>query len=421
MAGPFSSLPPLLTVNLRGTPRIGEPGGFAVVAPDGTVTDKAGEVGVAAELREGLGVVVPEAADKVRYAAFVRRVSGGVPVDTNDNAHDFRYINLSTATPAISTTASAGVVLGSGQVSDTATLAGGAAPTGSVTLTLYGPNDADCSGTPVFTTTKSGVSGPGSYTSASFAPTTAGTYRWIASYSGDSDNGPVSGACNDPGESVVVAKARPTLTTKASAGVLLGGLVRDTATLAGGVRPTGKITFRLYGKSDTSCTNLPVFTTSRSVFDNGSFGSATFLPRRPATYRWIASYSGDQNNEPVTGRCNDPNEAVSVSRARPVLTTKASPDVALGGRIRDTANLARGFSPTGKIVFRLYGPNDSDCSRAPVFTTARIVSGNGTYVSAAFTPSRKGTYRWVASYRGDIRNEPISHGCNAAYESVVVS
>ena len=33
-----------------------------------------------------------------------------------------------------------------------------------------------------------------------FTPTLAGTYRWIASYSGDANNAPVAGKCNDAGE-----------------------------------------------------------------------------------------------------------------------------------------------------------------------------------------------------------------------------
>src|SRR5574341_539600 len=40
--------------------------------------------------------------------------------------------------------ASAPIVVGSGTISDTATLAGGYNPTGTITFNLYGPNDASC-------------------------------------------------------------------------------------------------------------------------------------------------------------------------------------------------------------------------------------------------------------------------------------
>jgi hypothetical protein len=112
-------------------------------------------------------------------------------------------VAVAKASPTISTAVSADVVLG-GSVHDTATLAGGSSPTGQITFRLYGPNDPSCSGTPAFTDTKT-VSGNGPYDSASFTPTSAGTYRWTASYGGDSNNNAVAGACNDANESATVS------------------------------------------------------------------------------------------------------------------------------------------------------------------------------------------------------------------------
>ena len=107
-------------------------------------------------------------------------------------------------TPTLSTQATANATIG-GQISDTATLAGGLAPTGTITFNAYAPGDTTCTGAPVFTDTET-VSGNGQYTTnPAFTPATAGTYRWIASYSGDDDNAPVSGACNDANESSAVA------------------------------------------------------------------------------------------------------------------------------------------------------------------------------------------------------------------------
>jgi uncharacterized repeat protein (TIGR01451 family) len=79
----------------------------------------------------------------------------------------------------------------------------GYSPTGSVTFTVYGPNDANCSGTG--TAVGSGqLDANGDATSPDYTPTAVGTYRWIASYSGDGNNNTVSGNCNDAGESVDV-------------------------------------------------------------------------------------------------------------------------------------------------------------------------------------------------------------------------
>ena len=107
------------------------------------------------------------------------------------------------ATPAISTQASPAITI-PGNISDTATLATGFNPTGTITFTLYGPNDASCGGPVVFTSTKT-VSGNGSYPSDAFTLVLPGMYRWIASYSGDALNSPASGSCNDPNESVEVS------------------------------------------------------------------------------------------------------------------------------------------------------------------------------------------------------------------------
>jgi hypothetical protein len=56
------------------------------------------------------------------------------------------------------------------------------------------------------------VNGDGDYVSDPFTTAAEGTYRWIASYSGDASNNTVSGACNDANESVVVGPAGTSVT-----------------------------------------------------------------------------------------------------------------------------------------------------------------------------------------------------------------
>ena len=111
------------------------------------------------------------------------------------SAYVFR---LSEASPTISTQASPGGPLGT-PVTDTATLAGGANPTGDVTFRLF--SDANCTAQ-VFTSTN-GLSG-GSATSGSFTPASAGAYRWTAVYNGDANNNTATSPCNAPNESVVI-------------------------------------------------------------------------------------------------------------------------------------------------------------------------------------------------------------------------
>lgn len=220
-----------------------------------------------------------------------------------------------------------------------------------------------------------------------------------------------------------VNQAAPAITTTASPNTTLGaGTLTDTATLSGGASPTQTITFTLFGPNNATCAGAPVFTSSRPVTANGNYTSAPFTPTAPGTYRWIASYSGDPNNAPVAGRCNDANENVDVDRARATITTQASAAVALGGQISDTAMLNSGFNPTGTITFRAFGPNNATCAGAPAFTSApRPVAGNGTYHSGPFTPTQAGSYRWTANYSGDANNEDVTTECNEPNESVLVS
>ncbi|WP_144119526.1 hypothetical protein [Catellatospora sichuanensis] len=221
------------------------------------------------------------------------------------------------ATPTITTQASPDVDLG-GTISDTATLTGGNNPTGIITFTLFGPDDAECAGEPVVTDGVV-VAGPGPFTSAGVIPTEPGTYQWIAAYSGDANNAETTTACGDAGESVVVraVPVTPRLVTEASRDTFVGKRVHDTATLSGGADPTGTITFSLYGPGDATCSRTPVFTSTVTINGNGVYPSGTFRPTTPGTYQWIAAYSGDSDNEAVSTTCDDENERVVVRKKAP--------------------------------------------------------------------------------------------------------
>ncbi len=337
-------------------------------------------------------------------------------------------ITIGRATPTLTTTASAAGPVGATQISDSATLSGLVNPSGTRTITfrLYGPDDATCASTPVFTSTVP-VNTNGSYTSGTYTPTDAGTYRWVASYSGDDNNNAKTGACNDANESAVIAKATPTLITTASAGGTLGTTqISDTATLSGLVNPSGtrSITFRLYGPEDANCSGAAAFTDTKTVAHDGTYTSANFTPTQAGTYRWIASYSGDDNNEAKSGACDDANESATIAKASPALTTTASAGGPVGStQITDTANLSGLVNPSGtrSVTFRLYGPNDANCSGNPVFTDTKTVTTNGNYTSTDFTPADAGTYRWIASYSGDDNNNAATGACNDANESATIS
>jgi lysophospholipase L1-like esterase len=105
------------------------------------------------------------------------------------------------------------------------------------------------------------------------------------------------------------------VTTTASGAVTVGGTINDTATLSGGVGPTGTITFQLFGPDNATCAGTPAFTSTRTVTGNGAYTSDSFSPSASGTYRWVAAYSGDANNNDAVTGCSDPAESVVVNAA----------------------------------------------------------------------------------------------------------
>jgi hypothetical protein len=237
------------------------------------------------------------------------------------------------------------------------------------------------------------------------------------------DNGAEKNASTPGGNQCfdIHLNAHPSVTTDAGADVTVGHSLADTATLSGGENPTGSITFKLYGPNDADCTGSPIFTSTKTVNGNDQYTSASYTGTSttgPGTYKWIANYGGDSNNDATANACHEANEDVVVGPGHPTVTTNAGPAVDLGDAIHDSATLAGGSNPTGSITFRLF--NNSTCSGTPLFTSTVSVHGNGPYASDEFVPKTAGTYRWIANYGGDVNNSATTNACNAANENVAV-
>jgi uncharacterized repeat protein (TIGR01451 family) len=304
----------------------------------------------------------------------------------------------------IVTSAGPDVVLGSGaSLTDTATLTGGFSPTGTMTFTLT------LNGVTVDTETVP-VNGNGTYTTPTgFVPTATGTYQWVASYTGDANNGPAASILGDEPEAVTASE--PTIDTLAGPTIGLGSgdSLTDTAILAGGTNPTGTITFTL------TLGGVTVDTETVPVNGNGTYTTPTgFLPTTPGDYQWVASYSGDASNDPVSSNFGD--EPQTVIPAEPTLDTTPGPTSVLGDGtpLTDTAILAGGTDPTGSITFTLtLGTDVVDTETVPV-------NGNGTYTTpTGFLPTAPGTYQWVASYSGDANNSAVASNLGDEPETVI--
>lgn len=110
------------------------------------------------------------------------------------------------ATPTLTLASATDAKLGE-PVNVTATIAGGFDPTGIITFRAYGPDDTTCAGAPAFESELAKVE-TGDYESPAFTPSAAGTYRWVASFSGNPFNDAATTDCGAPG-SVSTIEAPP--------------------------------------------------------------------------------------------------------------------------------------------------------------------------------------------------------------------
>jgi hypothetical protein len=194
-------------------------------------------------------------------ATFSGDSANGIPGSSDSRSSECFTVNPVTAT--LGTTAGAGVVLGQA-VTDSAALGGtatqpadpvinldgtaGPAAGGTITFTLYGPNN--CTSL-AYTSPTVSVSGNGNYATPApqFVPTAAGTYHWVATYSGSSPNtlGTTHNAsCNDAAEDVTVTSVASSLTSAQR------WIPNDSVTItapAGGAL-AGTVTFDLYASGD---------------------------------------------------------------------------------------------------------------------------------------------------------------------------
>ncbi len=310
------------------------------------------------------------------------------------------------ASPVISSTTPSPATTVGGAISDSAALANGRVPTGTLTFKLYGPGDTSCQN--AISTLTTAVNGNGTYPSGTVGTSAPGTYSWTVSYGGDANNNPApTTACGS--ETVTVSKAGPSLATTPSASVPVGGTVSDTGVLSGGFNPAGTLTFKLYAPGDTSCQSA-ISTLTATVAGSGSYSSGTVPVTAPGLYNWVAAYSGDANNNGATSACGS--ETVTVSKASPSLATTPSASVPVGGTVSDTGVLSGGYNPTGTLTFKLYAPGDTSCQSA-ISTLTATVAGSGSYSSGTVPVTAPGLYNWVAAYSGDANNNGATSACGS--------
>jgi prealbumin domain-containing protein len=197
----------------------------------------------------------------------------GVPPADDDGTNE--CFTVTPVTPMLATTAGPGVDLGN-PITDTATLTGtanepgtpvinpttpGGPAGGTITFTLYGPNDCT---TVAFTSDPVPVTGDGTYGPVSFTPTAPGTYHWAATYSGDPPNTngtPHNLDCSDTGEDVVVTGVASSMTSAQSF------IPNDSATISApaGGDLVGTVHFAVYTGTDCDVSGTLIYQQDVSV------------------------------------------------------------------------------------------------------------------------------------------------------------
>src|SRR5205807_1969550 len=209
-------------------------------------------------------------------------------------------------------------------------------------------------------------SADGDYATPSGASPEAGTYYWVASYSGDANNAPAASGCED--EPVTVGKAAPSLrTTQDPASGTVGATFKDKATIAGlfGAKPGGHISWKLYDNKECKSAEGDVLATDgpAAVNVDGDYATPSGASPEAGTYYWVASYSGDANNAPAASGCED--EPVTVGKAAPSLRTPPAPATRFPyTTLFRSATIAGlfGAKPGGQISWKLY--DNKECKSA---------------------------------------------------------
>jgi hypothetical protein len=228
-------------------------------------------------------------------------------------------------------------------------------PTGTVVFTLV-------SGTGTFGTV-SDLFRANSYSSSAsvtFTPSSIGTCKIKATYSGDSTySGPVSSS----EQSLTVNKATPSIgavTLNPTSTITFGGSVTPSVTVSGvsGIPVTGTVTF--YVSTDSGLTFPTTLGTGTLSGGSATCGSSYTPTAAGSNYRFRAGYTtGDSNYNTIPA--SGTGTSLTVNKASPTLTVSANPEKILttGGTIIITATLttSSGQPISGKNVKVEFTPN----------------------------------------------------------------
>ncbi len=343
----------------------------------------------------------------VSYTASVTGhyvISGSYSGDSthSSSSGSSNVVTVSKASPSVTTSLLAATISVGGSASDSATLAGGFNPGGTVSYEFFagstcsGPSTAV--GTPV--TVTSGVVP----NSASQTFNAAGLYSWNAIYSGDSNNNSAVSQC----EPLTVNKASPTIaTTLSSTTPVVGTAVSDSVTLSGFYQATGTVAYSVFANG--GCTASGVAVSTVTVTGGSVPGSRPVLFNATGGYSFQAVYSGDSNNNGAASAC----EPLAVQKTSPTINTSlSSTSIQVGGSVTDSASLSNSFQASGTVTYNLF-VGTSTCVGTSSTVSAVPVTGGAVpnSRSVVFNATNPGGYSFQAAYSGDANNNGATSPC----------
>ena len=297
---------------------------------------------------------------------------------------------------------------------------GGAPAGGTITFTLYGPNDCT---TVAYTSAAVTVSGNGTYNTPNpqFVPTAAGDYHWVAVYSGNSPNtnGVTHNAnCTDTGEDVTVGPASTTTVTTPRVGstpitapVPVGTTVTDhavvTGTAAGG-SPTGTVNFFVCNPTEVASnggtcstggtaagSNKPL---TAGVNNTSTADSDAVLANVVGTWCFRAVYVPNTANytgssDASTGECFTVKDSTSGTSAQNWLPNDSATFTSTGGS-----------ALKGSVSFTLY--DSADCTGTVLRTAETFAIDEASPVTRSTTNttvlvSTSKTVSWKTEFTSD--------------------
>ncbi len=302
------------------------------------------------------------------------------------------------------------VPLGS-TVTDTSTIAGQVAAipaTGTVTYKFF----TTLNGTGPSTNEVVNVNPNGTVPdSALHGPLAAGSFSFVAVYSGDSNYA----GSTSPVEPLVVQQGTTSSSTvivnsnqqPVTAPVPLGTTVQDTATVSGqvtGLPATGTVTYEFFTTSNGTGPHTDEIVNLNP--DGTVPNSAVHGPLAAGAYSFVATYSGDSNyfgsTSPVEPLSVEQGTAISATVIQNAGGMPVTSPVPLGTTIQDTATISgqlTGLPATGTVTYEFFATIDGTGPHTDEVVT---LNPNGTVPNSSLHgPLAAGSHSFIAIYSGD--------------------